>query len=220
MDKTQKLQLLKDQQDDTSPSKRKPEVYFNSVELNCFMRNSKNERKNESKRKVWLSEMMINRIWCLIGYCLQFIHKSCDDTVIAAVRWTTWHQCNGETGTQQVALCSALCCYAHFQIGFGYDFLLALMEGNHRTCVMDLAMGTITGKSQSATLPTPYSIQCRHTLHVSIKALIHAPRIIKCSSSKTIQLNNLIFSHARSLLDRDFIHFCEEFKRFSQKHIY
>ena len=83
--------LLKDQQDNTSPNKRKPEVYFNNVELNCFMRNSKNERKNESKRKVWLSEMMINRIQCLICYCLQFIHKSCDDTVIAAVRWTTWH---------------------------------------------------------------------------------------------------------------------------------
>ena len=107
MDKTQELQLLKDQQDDTSPNKRKPEVYFNSVELNCFMINSKNERKNESKRKVWLSEMMINRIRCLIGYCLQFIHKSCDDTVIAAVRWTTWHQCNGETGAQQL-LCAVL----------------------------------------------------------------------------------------------------------------
>lgn len=52
MDKTQELQLLKDQQDSTSPHKRKPEIYFNSVELNCFMRNLKNERKNESKRRV------------------------------------------------------------------------------------------------------------------------------------------------------------------------
>ena len=133
------------------------------------------------------------------------------DELHGVIEWWDWHSA--------VILCSALCCYAHFQVGFGYDFLLALMEGNHRTCVMDLAMGTITGKSHSATLPTPYSIQCRHTLHVSIKPFIHAPRIIKCSSSKTIQLNNLIFSHARSLLDRDFIHFCE-FKRFGQKHIY
>lgn len=51
MDKTQELQLLKDQQDSTSPNKRKPEIYFNSVELNCFMRNSKNERKMKAKGK-------------------------------------------------------------------------------------------------------------------------------------------------------------------------
>ena len=52
MDKTQELQLLKDQQDNTGPNKRKPEIYFNSVELNRFKRNSKREKKVKAKGKV------------------------------------------------------------------------------------------------------------------------------------------------------------------------
>lgn len=50
-DKTQELQLLKEQQDNTGPNKRKPEIYFNSVELNCFKRNSKKEKKVKAKGK-------------------------------------------------------------------------------------------------------------------------------------------------------------------------
>ena len=65
-----------------------------------------------------------------------------------------WHQCNGETLALST-VCRARCGYAHFQIGFGCDFLLALMEKNHRTSVMDLTVDTITGKTVCY---TPHSL--------------------------------------------------------------
>lgn len=200
MDKTQELQLLKTNRI-TQTLIRKPEIYFNYVELNCFIK-FKEWKKNESKRKVWLSEMMISRIQSFIGYCLQFAHKAAMILLLDAL-CCIWRPCGTQHSEQ--SLCAVLCVVMlTFRLGLAMISCWPWWKG-HRTCVMDLATGTIAGKS--SLLHSHSLIPCSADIHVSTKPFTHALRIVKCSTNKTIQLHYLIFSHARSLIRWGFYSF-------------
>lgn len=94
------------------------------------------------------------------------------------------------------------------QGGLGNDNLVSLEGGNHRTCAVDLAVSA----HHTNHISTNHCIRFLLTwiTCVPIKSTVRSMRVVKSiSPNTTTEMNHLIFSHAWSLWDRNFIHFYE-----------